>query len=99
MIDTLDHGSWSLKIDMCAHALELGYVHVALRKNILGDHADSASGGKKRTHLCLHIGREPGIWLGCKLNRLGHAVWRNGNGIFGRFDFESATAQGFGHGL
>src|SRR4029077_7255216 len=51
-IDALDHGGWSLKIDMCAHALELRHVHIALRKNVFCDDADSASGGKKRTHLC-----------------------------------------------
>src|SRR5438874_704729 len=69
MIDTLDYGGWSLKIDMCAHALELRHMHVALRKNVFRDHADSASGGKQRTHLRLHIGRETWIWLSCELKR------------------------------
>ena len=98
-INALDHGGWSLKIDMCAHAFELCHVHVALRKNVFGDDADSASGGKKRTHLCLHIGRKTGIWLGRELKRCGHAVGRNGYRIVRRFDFESTIAQRLGHGL
>ena len=79
MIDALDNGSRTLKIDMCAHALELCHVHVALRKNVFCDDADAASRGKKRAHLCLHVGRKTGIRFGRKFERRRHAVGRHRN--------------------
>ena len=48
-------------------------MHVALRKNVLRDHADAFGRGKQRAHLRLHVGRKTGIRLGRELEWLGQA--------------------------
>ena len=67
--DALDDRGRPFELDVRAHALQFGHVHVALRENVFGDHADAFGGGKKGAHLRLHVGGETGIGLGRNLER------------------------------
>ena len=68
-------------------------MHIALRKNILRDGADSFCSGEKRAHLRLHVGRKTGIRFRRDLERLHLSIGRNRDRTISCFDSVSALGQ------
>ena len=89
----MDDSGCALELHVGAHPLQLSHVHIALRKNILRDGADSFCSGEKRAHLRLHVGRKTGIRFRRDLERLHLSIGRNRDRTISCFDSVSALGQ------
>jgi hypothetical protein len=83
--DAFDNGVGSFEGELGSHAVEIGYLHDALREDGFGDNADARDGGVEGGELGLYVGGETG---------LGFRADSGTAGVVGAGDGDAVTVDG-----